>query len=88
LNILEIAMLVISRKAEEFLQIGENIVVKVIKTSNGSVKIGIEAPGGLRVLRGELIGEVGELAAFGCRAGSPPVKTPGTAERRQVAEAL
>jgi carbon storage regulator len=47
-------MLVISRKAEEFLQIGEDIVIKVIKCSSGSVKIGIDAPGDLRVLRGEL----------------------------------
>ncbi len=54
-------MLVISRKTEEFLKIGEDIVVKVIKTSNGSVKIGIEAPGGLRILRGELSEEACEL---------------------------
>ncbi|HWL07984.1 MAG TPA: carbon storage regulator [Planctomicrobium sp.] len=54
-------MLVISRKTEEFLKIGEDIVVKIIRTSNGSVKIGIEAPGELRVLRGELVTEVCEL---------------------------
>jgi len=54
-------MLVISRKTEEFLQIGNDILVKIIKTSNGSVKIGIEAPGGLRVLRGELVEEGTEL---------------------------
>lgn len=47
-------MLVISRKSQEFLQIGDNIIVKVIKTASGSVKIGIDAPGGVRVLRGEL----------------------------------
>ena len=47
-------MLVVSRKKHEFIQIGEDIVVKVIKTSRGSVKIGIDAPGGTRVLRGEL----------------------------------
>jgi carbon storage regulator len=47
-------MLVVARKQHEFIQIGEDIVVKVIKTSRGSVKIGIDAPDGLRVLRGEL----------------------------------
>ncbi|MEW4487707.1 carbon storage regulator [Thalassoglobus sp. JC818] len=47
-------MLVVSRKKHEFIQIGEDIVIKVIKTSRGSVKIGIDAPGGTRVLRGEL----------------------------------
>lgn len=50
-------MLVISRKTSEFVQIGENIVVKIIKTANGSVKIGVDAPGGMRVLRGELTGD-------------------------------
>ena len=48
-------MLVVARKQHEFIQIGEDIIVKVIKTSRGSVKIGIDAPGGLRVLRGELL---------------------------------
>ncbi|WP_437203147.1 carbon storage regulator [Planctomicrobium sp. SH664] len=47
-------MLVISRKSQEYLQIGDNIIVKVIRTASGSVKIGIDAPGGVRVLRGEL----------------------------------
>lgn len=47
-------MLVVARKQHEFIQIGEDIIVKVIKTSKGSVKIGIDAPGGTRVLRGEL----------------------------------
>lgn len=56
-------MLVLSRKAEEFVQIGENIIVKVIKTASGSVKIGIDAPGGVRVLRGELFDEVDDACA-------------------------
>jgi len=54
-------MLVISRKTEEFIQIGDNIVVKVIRSTNGSVKLGIEAPGNLRVLRGELQDESATL---------------------------
>lgn len=47
-------MLVISRKSQEFIQIGDEIVIKIIRTARGSVKIGVEAPGGTRVLRGEL----------------------------------
>lgn len=50
-------MLVISRKNQEVIHIGEDIVVKIIKTASGSVKIGIDAPNGLRVLRGELLEE-------------------------------
>lgn len=53
-------MLVVARKQHEFIQIGEEIVIKVIKTGRGSVKIGIDAPDGLRVLRGELALELDE----------------------------
>lgn len=47
-------MLVLSRKRSEMIQIGDDVVVKVIKTGKGSVKIGIEAPEHVKVLRGEL----------------------------------
>lgn len=48
-------MLVLTRKPAEMIQIGDNIVIKVIKTAKGTVKIGIEAPDNVRVVRGELI---------------------------------
>ena len=47
-------MLVLTRKQNESIKIGANIVIKVIKTGNGSVKIGIDAPASVRVIRGEL----------------------------------
>ncbi len=47
-------MLVLTRKRDEFIKIGSNIVIRVIKTSSGSVKLGIDAPASVRVLRGEL----------------------------------
>ncbi len=50
-------MLVLTRKAAETIRIGDDIVIKVIKTGMGSVKIGIEAPASIRVMRGELIDE-------------------------------
>lgn len=49
-------MLVLTRKRYEMIQIGEGIVVKVIKTGRGSVKLGIEAPADVRVIRAELEG--------------------------------
>ena len=48
-------MLVLTRKPAEMIQIGEDIVVKVIKTAKGSVKIGIQAPANVRVIRAELL---------------------------------
>ena len=48
-------MLVLTRKPAEIIRIGEDIVIKVIKTGKGTVKIGIEAPSNVRVMRGELV---------------------------------
>jgi carbon storage regulator len=50
-------MLVLTRKRTETIHIGENIFVKVIRTGRSSVKIGIEAPANVRVIRGELLEE-------------------------------
>tara|TARA_R110002095_G_scaffold173522_5_gene150876 strand:- start:4063 stop:4329 length:267 start_codon:yes stop_codon:yes gene_type:complete len=47
-------MLVLTRKLTEGIRIGDEILVKVIRTGKGSVKIGIEAPDHLRVTRQEL----------------------------------
>jgi len=47
-------MLVLTRKQSETIQIGEGITLKVIATGRGKVKIGIDAPADVRVLRGEL----------------------------------
>jgi carbon storage regulator len=44
-------MLVLARKASETIQIGENITVKVLSIRGGQVKLGIEAPSGVRVSR-------------------------------------
>jgi len=51
-------MLVLTRKPAEMIQIGDDIVIKVIKTAKGTVKIGIEAPDDVRVIRGELLDQV------------------------------
>jgi|GEM_PF-1064519 len=47
-------MLVLTRKRAESIKIGNDIVIKVIQTSRGTVKLGIEAPAHVRVLRAEL----------------------------------
>jgi len=48
-------MLVLTRKPAEMIKIGDDVVIKVIKTARGAVKIGIEAPSDVRVIRGELL---------------------------------
>ncbi|MCE9607103.1 MAG: carbon storage regulator [Planctomycetia bacterium] len=47
-------MLVLTRKLDQQIQIGEGIVVTVLQVKGNSVKIGISAPRDVRVLRGEL----------------------------------
>lgn len=47
-------MLVLTRKRDGVIRIGENIVIRVIRTGKSSVKIGVEAPSDVRVVRGEL----------------------------------
>lgn len=49
-------MLVVTRKPKEIIRINDNIVVEVLIISNGSVKIGIQAPKDVPVMRGELKG--------------------------------
>jgi carbon storage regulator CsrA len=47
-------MLVLSRKTQERIQIGDNVVVTVLRVKGNMVRIGIEAPKDVRVMRGEL----------------------------------
>ena len=51
-------MLVIGRKKGESLLIGEDVEITVVKIENGSVKIAINAPKEVGILRKELYKEV------------------------------
>ena len=48
-------MLVLSRKREQALLIGENVRVKILEINQNRVKIGIEAPDDVRILREEVL---------------------------------
>jgi len=47
-------MLILSRKTDEEIIIGDDIVIRITDIAKGTVKIGIEAPRETIVLRGEL----------------------------------
>jgi carbon storage regulator CsrA len=51
-------VLVLARKVNESILIGDNIVVKIISLENGIVKLGIDAPKEISIMRDELIEEV------------------------------
>lgn len=54
-------MLVVSRKAGERILIGDKIAITVVKVSSGAVRIGIEAPSELPIMREELAIELRRL---------------------------
>ncbi|MCC6419162.1 MAG: carbon storage regulator [Gemmataceae bacterium] len=47
-------MLVLSRKPGEKLVLGNNITITILEVVGNRVRVGIDAPGDVRVLRGEL----------------------------------
>lgn len=52
-------MLVLSRKSTQTVMIGSDIRVTIVRLEGNQVRIGIEAPGDVRILRGELADEAG-----------------------------
>jgi carbon storage regulator (csrA) len=56
-------MLVLKRKVGERIIIGENIIVQVVGVEGRSVKIGIEAPQNISIVREELLERVKEKVA-------------------------
>lgn len=47
-------MLVLSRKEGQDIILGDNIVIRVMRTQGNRVQIGIDAPSDVRIARGEL----------------------------------
>jgi carbon storage regulator len=47
-------MLVLTRKYQEKIRIGDNITITVLRTKGKAVRLGIEAPSDVPVIRGEL----------------------------------
>lgn len=47
-------MLILSRKEDESVAIGDDIIIKVVSIDKGSVKLGFEAPPSMLILREEL----------------------------------
>jgi carbon storage regulator len=54
-------MLVVTRKINEAFLLGEDVKIVVLDIDSERVKIGIEAPRSLKILRAELLREVSSL---------------------------
>jgi carbon storage regulator CsrA len=64
-------MLVLTRKLSESVKIGNDVIITVTQIRNGKVKLGIEAPEELRIIRSEL----GELPDVHTGKSIPPKTT-------------
>ena len=53
-------MLVLTRKCGEAIRIGNGVTVVLIKAGRGQVRLGIEAPAGVPVLREEVYARIAE----------------------------
>lgn len=49
-------MLVLGRKPGESIKIGDNIIVQIISNDRGQIKVGIEAPKDVPIVRTEIVG--------------------------------
>ena len=51
-------MLVLARKLDESIVIGEDITIKIISVDKGVVKLGIDAPRDVSIVRNELLEDI------------------------------
>ncbi|WP_252502385.1 carbon storage regulator CsrA [Sporosarcina sp. Marseille-Q4943] len=53
-------MLVLSRKTNETIKIGDDIEIRILEVKGDTIRIGIEAPKSVDILRGELVESITE----------------------------
>jgi carbon storage regulator len=53
-------MLVLTRKLNEEIKVGKDIVIKILSISENQIKIGIDAPKNVQILRNEVYEKVKE----------------------------
>jgi carbon storage regulator CsrA len=71
----ECAMLVLTRKLEEQIRIGDDITISILRVKGNTVRVGIDAPREIRVVRGELRSHVqGDTSS--CNAETTSVDVP------------
>ena len=71
-GVFQVFMLVLSRKVGERILIGDQVTVTVVRITGGGVRLGIEAPAAMAVIREELQCEMDKSV----EADSPPRAVP------------
>ena len=78
-------MLILTRRVDEHIRIGDDIIVTVVRINRGQVSLGISAPRDVAVHREEVYGRLREEAAAGGEApasGSKKVSDSGNERSR------
>lgn len=57
-------MLVLGRKLGEYVVIGDNIKIKIVKSENGDLRLAIDAPKDVKITRGEVWEEQQKIANY------------------------
>ena len=70
-------MLVLTRKSQDSIRIGDHIKVTILRIKGNTVRIGVEAPEDVRIVRGELP-HFGDLPADSCSTEVTQVREPAT----------
>ncbi|MGE4354056.1 MAG: carbon storage regulator CsrA [Oscillospiraceae bacterium] len=67
-------MLVLTRKQSEGILIGKDIIITVVGIDGDKVRIGIDAPKHIRVIREELLAEIGQENKMAACSEYVPIK--------------
>ena len=76
-------MLVLSRKLNQAIMVGENVRIVIVAVDRDQVKLGIEAPREIAVHRSEVFDEIQRANRAAAAAGEPP-PSPSLAKRPSV----
>jgi carbon storage regulator CsrA len=74
-------MLVLTRKHQEKIRIGDNITITILKTKGKAVRVGIEAPADIAVVRGELVANAAAASPSRESRTGRPIEQPAAARR-------
>jgi len=83
-------MLVLTRKEGEFLLLGKDIEVRVLRVDGDQIRLGIVAPRSVNIVRGELLNEIREETALSAKPAAASLENlarllNGTAAAQPVA---